>query len=354
MTDEEGSIPRDSFEFEMQRIWQSVLQQPYSINLKHNFFEIGGHSLTLIQLQAKIKKQFGKEIPLTDMLQNATIEEMAALIRKGVNFTDQPPIIALKENKGKTPIYLIHQVGGYCFRYRHLTRILGNECSVYGVQISNPFGDFSSIKEMAEHYINEIKKIQPKGPYFLVGHSLGGSIAFEMAIQLQKSGDKVGSIALLDTFLTPFSDAVNEIDEAELILEYVKDRIQLSENQIQEMNKLYGDEKVKFILDIGKTANYYRVDMDVIQLKRVLSVYVKHLTAWKLYQKPNDQYHGEFLFFRSQREKDNSSMGWNEIVSKPMEIYSLDALHHELVEEPYVQMVATKIMEKISEVLNEK
>ena len=73
------------------------------------------------------------------------------------------------------------------FRYRHLTRILGNECSVYGVQISNPFGDFSSIKEMAEHYINEIKKIQPKGPYFLVGHSLGGSIAFEMAIQLQKS-----------------------------------------------------------------------------------------------------------------------------------------------------------------------
>ena len=72
------------------------------------------------------------------------------------------------------------------------------------MQISNPFGDFSSIKEMAEHYINEIKKIQPKGPYFLVGHSLGGSIAFEMAIQLQKSGDKVGSIALLDTFLTPF------------------------------------------------------------------------------------------------------------------------------------------------------
>ena len=60
-------------------------------------------------------------------------------------------------------------------------------------------------------------------------------------------------------------------------------------------------------------------------------------------------------FFSSvHKEKDNSSMGWNEIVSKPMEIYSLDALHHELVEEPYVQMVATKIMEKISEVLNEK
>ena len=92
-------------------------------------------------------------------------------------------------------------------------------------------------------------------------------------------------------------------------MEYVKDRIQLSENQIQEMNKLYGDEKVKFILDIGKTANYYRVDMDVIQLKRVLSVYVKHLTAWKLYQKPND--HITVNFFSSVHKEKKIIHQWD-------------------------------------------
>lgn len=340
----EESIPRDIIEFEMQILWEEVLGQ-HSINLKKNFFEAGGHSLALIQLQSKIQVKLGIEIPLSELYQNASIEEMSVIIREGNVNKEQNTVIPLHKNTEKTLLFIVHQVGGYCFRYRMLARQLAEGFSVYGFQITDPEGEHDSIVEMAAHYIVEMKKIQLHGPYFLAGHSFGGNVAFEMAIQLQAIGEEVGFITLLDPILSPFH--VKEFDEKDIIIDYCRDRFQLNSKQEKRIRSENFKEQVSLILEIGKSQSYYREDMTDLQLKRVLSTHIRHKIAWFNYSKPMIRYAGETLFFVSQQVEKPSSIGWDELIDQPMEIIPVQADHHTIIEEPHSSVVAAKILGKL-------
>jgi thioesterase domain-containing protein len=59
-----------------------------------------------------------------------------------------------------------------------------------------------AIEELASHYINEMRRFQPEGPYFLMGHSFGGVVAYEMAQQLTAIGETLGLLALFDSYIS--------------------------------------------------------------------------------------------------------------------------------------------------------
>lgn len=193
--------PRDLIELQLASIWEKVLNvQP--IGIKDNFFELGGHSLLTMQLMTAVEKQFGRDLPLSIVFQNGTIEQMAALIRQEAGFLPQSTLVALQAGGSKLPFFCVHPAGGSVLCYTDLARHLGPDRPFYGLQNPALLGNqppFSSIEAMAAHYVAQVRSVQPHGPYLLGGWSLGGTIAFEMAQQFQREGQTVALLALLDT-----------------------------------------------------------------------------------------------------------------------------------------------------------
>ncbi len=155
-----------------------------------------------VQLFAEIEQTFGKKLPLATLFQAATISTMAEILRQKNWLAPWSSLVAIQPNGTKPPLFYIHPFGGNVLVYRDLALSLGDDRPMYGLQprgLDGKIQPSNSIQEMAEFYLAQIRKVQPEGPYHFVGLSIGGTIAWEMACQLQEQGESVGLLGLLDT-----------------------------------------------------------------------------------------------------------------------------------------------------------
>jgi len=193
--------PRNAIEKELVNIWKDVLNLD-SLGIHESFFDLGGHSLLAARLMARIENVTGKRIPLASLLQFPTIEGLAQVIRKQDGQEQWKCVVPIREGEHLRPLFCIHAAGGNVLLYRELANRLPAARPVYGVQSSalqHGLPKSTSVEEMAKEYIAEIRKLQPRGPYHLVGYCLGGTIAYEIARQLNAAGEEIGVLALLDT-----------------------------------------------------------------------------------------------------------------------------------------------------------
>lgn len=191
----------DTVEIQLTNIWEKVLGKK-PIGVKDNFFELGGHSLLAVRLFTEIEKTFGKNLPVTALLEAATVEQLASLLRQEAG-ADWSSLVTLQPNGKKPPLFCLHAAGGNVLIYRHLARYLGQERPVYALQAKGLDGKenpYSSAEEMAADFIREMRTVQPSGPYFLAGLSYGGKVALEMAQQLHAQAEKVALVAMFDSY----------------------------------------------------------------------------------------------------------------------------------------------------------
>lgn len=193
--------PRDSLELQLVSIWEKLLSVN-TIGINDNFFELGGHSLLAVRVFSEIEKLTGKDLPLATLFQAPTIEELAEILRRQGWSPSWSSLVPIKAGGSGVPFFCIHAVGGNVLEYRDLAQHLGDVHPVYGLQAkgldaSEP--PHLRVSDQAAHYIQEIRRVQPTGPYFIGGLSSGGVVAFEMAQQLMKQGEKVGLVALIDS-----------------------------------------------------------------------------------------------------------------------------------------------------------
>ena len=185
--------PRDELEKHLKNIWEKVLKiKP--VGIKDNFFDLGGDSIRAMSLSIEIEKRLGKKLPLAILCQEPTIENLAASFREDEWLKSWSSLVPLQPEGPKPPFFCIHGVGGYVLFYSDLVRHLRPRQPVYGLQAVGLDGDqppLKRVEDMASLYIDEIRSIQPQGPYFLGGFCLGIYIAIEMARQLQEQGQKV-------------------------------------------------------------------------------------------------------------------------------------------------------------------
>jgi acyl carrier protein len=168
------------------KIWSEVLGIK-EVGVDDNFFELGGHSLLAVLLFSRIQKYFGKRLPLATLFQAPTVARLAAVIQNE-GTPGWSSLVPIQPAGTKPPFFCIHAKGGNVLEYYDLARHLGADQPFYGLQALglDPGREaHTCIADMAAHYIKEIREIQPAGPYFLGGRSMGGTIAFEMACQLR-------------------------------------------------------------------------------------------------------------------------------------------------------------------------
>jgi amino acid adenylation domain-containing protein len=198
--EQEYIAPRTAIEQRLVEIWSEILGVR-QVGIKDNFFELGGDSLLAVNLLVKIHEVFGKNLSASILIREATIEYLAGIIASSSGMEFWSTVVEIQAGEAQTPFFLVHDIGGDIFGFGPLARLIGTDQPFYGLQARGLDGiqePFTQMEAMAAYYVEEIRKMQPEGPYLLGGYSLGGVIAFEMAQQLCNQGHQVAFLAVLD------------------------------------------------------------------------------------------------------------------------------------------------------------
>ncbi len=195
------SAPRNEIEHKLTNIWKKVLGLK-NINIEDNFFNLGGHSLLAVKAIAEINELFNTDLPIGAIYQSPTVEELGIIISSGNRQPSWYSLVPIQTQGLRPPLFAIHTI-----TLQDLPQYLGKDQPLYFLRygmaaVGNRSVRLPHLEDLASHYINEMQQLQPEGPYYLIGFSFGGLIAYEMANQLLANGHKVNLVGLLDTYLT--------------------------------------------------------------------------------------------------------------------------------------------------------
>jgi len=192
--------PRTPAERQLVEIWAEVLQRPAAtIGIDDDFFDLGGHSLLAVRLLARTSEGFGRRLPLAALFGAPTVRAFAE--RLADTDTATPAVLVpIQSGDAAGALFAVPGAGGNVLSLRALARAFGPQQALYGLQSLGLDGaaPAASVEQAAAANIAAMRERQPRGPYRLIGHSYGGTVAFEMARQLQAQGDDVAALILLD------------------------------------------------------------------------------------------------------------------------------------------------------------
>ncbi|MFC4125055.1 amino acid adenylation domain-containing protein [Nocardia rhizosphaerae] len=182
------------------------------IGADDDFFGAGGHSLLAVRLVGRLTRA-GLPVVLDDVFTAPTAHGLAQRI--GAAEPGRPPadglaslgrrldpVLELRADGTAEPLFCIHQIGGTAWKYAPLARLLRAERPIVGLQmpqLTEPGFPTRTLDELAEYYLDAVRRIQPQGPYHFLGYSLGGNLAHAMAAILEAEGEQVAFVGLLDS-----------------------------------------------------------------------------------------------------------------------------------------------------------
>ncbi|MCP4151010.1 MAG: amino acid adenylation domain-containing protein, partial [bacterium] len=196
--------PADEIEESVAEIWAAILGiKKTVISIDANFFQLGGHSLKATIMVSKIHKEFNTRVPLAEIFKTSTIRGIARYIKKAGKAVKDENLVLLKKQDGKAGhLFFVHDGTGEIEGYVEFCDLVTAKFNQWGLRTEkgkNIAPQNRTVEELAGEYIKKIKKIQFRGPYNIVGWSLGGTIAFEITRQLEEQNEDVGFLALIDS-----------------------------------------------------------------------------------------------------------------------------------------------------------
>ena len=189
---------------QLAEIWQQVLGIE-RVGETDNFFELGGDSLLSLKVMNHVQalREPKLDFKLFDLMQKPTIADLLE-VRNHTEVLPKGALMLNGECRTQPPLFCIHAVMGTVFDYQPLARRLQGVCTVYGLScrmLTDPQHRDSSLETMADDYVETIRRIQPVGPYRLLGWSLGGALAAMIAARLEGVGQDVSQLALIDPYV---------------------------------------------------------------------------------------------------------------------------------------------------------
>lgn len=339
-------------------IWESVLKIS-PIGIADNIFDLGVDSLLAAELFARIEKTVGRHLPPAPLFQAPTIQSLAVLLQRKDNQHGLTSLVTIQPQGSEKPFFCVHGGAGTVLLFNSLARHLAPERPVYGLQARGLYGrdlPHTNVREMAAHYLKEMRVVQPHGPYLLGGWCFGGIVAYEIAQQLHRIGENVDALVMFDAPSGPDHYPVKADATSTTASTSHGPRMQ---SKWQHFSSLPIQEKSDYILRrvldrvVRKKRMLYRYLRGVsrrslcrvyIALRRPLPdnirnyyfLYINTIAEQRYQPKP---YSGDMLVFRNQGPYPDSNLGWSRFVSGRIESHEIPvstAHHRALMQEPAV------------------
>lgn len=228
----QGRMPVRGLETRLAAIFARVLELE-QVFADDDFFAIGGHSLLAMQLAVELRRELQRPVSVGQIMTSPSVEKLAALLNDEVMLNDFgndgfEQVIHLRQGQG-APLFCFYPGSGFAWQYSVLSRYLKAGQPIVGLQSPRPNGLIATSKTMDDlvaQQLQIIRGLQPQGPYYLLGYSLGGTVAYGVAAQLRAQGEQVDFLGLLDTYPAEVHDW-NDPQGAEAALGAEREQAQL-------------------------------------------------------------------------------------------------------------------------------
>ena len=241
---------------------------------------------------------------------------------------------------------------------------MGNNHPLYGLLAQGLDGEtepYKSVEKIATEYIKAIQTVQPTGPYFLAGHSLGGYVVFEMAVQLQRMGESVAYVGILDVpalinsvnhqhdfsnwddanWLHSMAEIVRELGGKNLVLDY------------QTLASLNPEQKLHYFKEQLEIVGFLPPQTDIKFIRGLVQVYQTQCQI--RYEPHNTDSAPITLFCAKEVDMDSISSqepawGWNNFSDREVEVHIVPGTHTSMMGEPHVKFLAEKLQKSLEKV----
>ena len=352
---------RSITEAKLSAIWSELLGvQP--IGPDDDFFSLGGHSLLAIKLFARLEQAFAVKLPLATLFHSPTVAALAAEVDRAVDQHQGQALVPLQPLGTRPPLFLVHNVWGDLLRYRPLALRLGTDQPVFGFEApvaENGYPEVRTMEEIAQAYVEELRRFRPDGPYLLCGYCAAGALTLEMGRQLRASGAAVPLLAVIDGacpgYGRPPSRAVRLLRRVNSFRKRLMRNLRLLPTVAPgELGAFVSDRLGKIVVRaLGVPA--YKLS---VRLRRPLLPVLRHQHgvlshATQVYQP--GRYDGTITLIRSPRiprgKAGTPTLGWERVANRGVELLWVEAHHLTMMQEPFVGEVADHLQTSIDQAL---
>jgi thioesterase domain-containing protein len=271
-------------------------------------------------------------------------------------------LVAIRPHGSNYPVFFIPGAIGTIFYLYHLAHHLNQNQPFYGLQAKGIDGKtlpHKTVNQASAAYINEIKLIQPNGPYFLGGHSYGSYIAFEMAIQLQKQGEEVAFVGIVDS-IAPLIENVVNTDTSDLealkifaaiLGQWSGEKFEIPNilNEPQKDNILSDDDILSCLENWIKGVNPF---LPLLGKDKMIGLFNVLKTSLRYRYKTDECFIGNITLFKAQDSNLDidveNDLGWSKLTTIQTQVFCSPGDHVSIMAEPNVEELARKLQESIS------
>jgi amino acid adenylation domain-containing protein len=320
-----------------------------------DFHELGGHSLAAAVLMSQIEAKLGHRVPLDALFEEPTVRGLAGLITRRLELGGGS-LVPLQTGGDNPALVMIAGAGGHVFAFHKFARLLGPDYPAYGMKAIGVDGSeppLDRFEDIAARYVKEILAARPEGPYVLSGYSVGGRIALEVALQLERLGKAVPRLIIFDMYapgapkLRPLPSRIYCHARTFLRrpwrgkLAFIRERFANIRGRILYKLKLH-----KYDAPVVK-------GLDAVP-QNILSEVWGALSRGSLGYQPRGTYRGQVVLVRSAVYRDyedvyypDPSKGWSAWSARPVEVREVPAEHTQVFEERYQDMLAGFVRDAI-------
>ncbi|HEV7508688.1 MAG TPA: MupA/Atu3671 family FMN-dependent luciferase-like monooxygenase [Thermoanaerobaculia bacterium] len=260
------------------------------------------------------------------------------------------PLVKLQTSGSRQPIFLVHAAGGLVHDFVNLAQRLDPDQPFYALQSPALAGGqhFATVPEMAAHYLEAVRSVQPRGPYRLGGYCIGGAVAFEMARQLRAAGEEAGSLLLFDS-PGPSTEPPHPLDEAEMLASFARGYGNAAEVSPDDLRALPPEEWIDHVLDRVRETGGLDPSFDAAQLHRRWEVMKRNTRAILPYVPAGRLPLGAILFRAVEQPepyRNQPFLGWERWLEGPIEVVDVKGGHLDIFLEPAIEAVARGLQDR--------
>jgi len=351
-----GTEPLSETELTLVGIWENLLEKE-NISVRDDFFELGGDSLLGVRLMIEIENTFHRQFDISTLASSPTIQSLARELgpskEPSKDDVQAAHIVPLRPQGDRTPLICIHCGTGHVLRYRALASFLDSAIPIYGVRAPDlrAMKTVPTVEDLAALYLEDIRKIQPRGPYHLFGFCFGGTVAFEVARRLTEMGETVSPVVMVETLNSAYYLKAPILQSLRYHARYIYGRVAKYGRRFLrgEWKEMYaGVRDLISWQEKKRRASSPRSAPQLAETRAVGDIYddIAMLATIGTNFEPKP-YPGRIHLIRAETQRaeyaKDLTFGWESIARGGVEVCTLPGDHFSLLEKPNVARVADRV-----------